>query len=390
MLEKGPIISILIPDGENELLTNHVKDCFSKEPLIRLFVMSAKKMAPSCFSRYVYKYSYYPKTKDELQWIANINKEVLRNQIDLVMPIFEDGIRSLIKLKEYLDTPEKLVVHPSLEMFTIANNKVLLAKHMLRNNIPAPKIYHLKKDGYQEFEEHFFPILAKPIDRTDGGSGIVLLKNNDEVSDFLFNNTHLGDFLFQEYIEGYDIDCSVLCNKGNIKAFTIQKGILYGVKKFAPPIGVQFIFEEDLLKSIEKLMKTLNYSGVAHVDLRFDQNDGEFKVIEVNTRFWGSLDASLFAGVNFPYLYALVSLNETFERPNYDFIEYSSLAGVYKRFKKNSGIAFDLGYLWKYSALKLIIKDPMPFLIKIFLSLKSHIVYFLEENRIKRSTALVV
>ena len=137
-------------------------------------------------------------------------------------------------------------------------------------------------------------------------------------------------------------------------------------------------------------MKTLNYSGVAHVDLRFDQNDGEFKVIEVNTRFWGSLDASLFAGVNFPYLYALVSLNETFERPNYDFIEYSSLAGVYKRFKKNSGIAFDLGYLWKYSALKLIIKDPMPFLIKIFLSLKSHIVYFLEENRIKRSTALVV
>ncbi len=319
---------MLIPDGENELLTNHVKDCISMVPNIRLFVMSNKKYIPSRFSRFVYSYTYYPKANNELGWIANINAEMANHDIDLIMPIFEDGIRTLIKFKEYITNPHKLVVLPSLEMFTIANNKALLAKHLEKNEIPGPKNFQIRVGNISDLNNVVFPILAKPLNETDGGSGIRLFRQKDEFLAFFKINKGVPNYIFQEFIDGYDIDCSVLCHDGEIRAFTIQKGILFSTKKFAPPIGVKFLYEDDLYKVVKNLMNTLNWSGIAHIDLRYDVNDGKFKVIEVNTRFWGSLDASLVAGVNFPYLYSLLSSNQKFKKPIYNHIKYLSLKGL--------------------------------------------------------------
>ncbi|MBD1262793.1 ATP-grasp domain-containing protein [Maribacter polysiphoniae] len=369
-------LSILIPDGENELLTNHVKDCFARVPDVRLYVMSNKKSGPSRFSRYVYKYSYYPKAKNELEWIANINAELLKHDIDLIMPIFEDGIRTLIKFKKYVKENHKLVVLPVLKDFEIANNKALLAKHLVENDISGPMIYHINKDNYQAVKEKDFPLLVKPLNVTDGGSGILLFKQKEEFQDYFKQIKREHNFIFQEFIGGYDIDCSVLCDQGDIRAFTIQKGVLYGAKKFAPPIGVQFLYEENLYTVVKKLMKTLNWSGVAHIDLRFDQNDGKFKVIEVNTRYWGSLDASLAAGINFPYLYYLISTNKKFKRPTYNYIEFLSIKGLLKRLKQNAFLILNGGYLWKNTALKFLLLDPIPFIAKILLYINSYLARF--------------
>src|SRR5664280_1509105 len=38
------------------------------------------------------------------------------------------------------------------------------------------------------------------------------------------------------------------------------------------------------------------------VEFKKDEIDGEFKLIEVNPKFWGSLDLSIVSGVDFPYL----------------------------------------------------------------------------------------
>lgn len=73
-----------------------------------------------------------------------------------------------------------------------------------------------------------------------------------------------------------------------------------GSNKFSPQLGYEFIEESNILKTISELMKSLNWSGVACVDIRFDNKEQIFKVIEINTRYWRSLMGSLAAGVNFP------------------------------------------------------------------------------------------
>jgi predicted ATP-grasp superfamily ATP-dependent carboligase len=52
----------------------------------------------------------------------------------------------------------------------------------------------------------------------------------------------------------------------------------------------------------ERLLKALDWYGVAQVEFRYDPRDGLPKLMEINPRFWGSLPLAVFAGVDFPYL----------------------------------------------------------------------------------------
>ena len=50
------------------------------------------------------------------------------------------------------------------------------------------------------------------------------------------------------------------------------------------------------------LLKSLNWVGVAMVEFRIDARDGKAKLMEVNPRFWGSLQLAILSGMDFPYL----------------------------------------------------------------------------------------
>jgi hypothetical protein len=51
-----------------------------------------------------------------------------------------------------------------------------------------------------------------------------------------------------------------------------------------------------------ELLKAMHWHGPAQVEFKIDSRDGVAKLMEVNGRFWGTLDLSIQAGVNFPLL----------------------------------------------------------------------------------------
>jgi len=57
----------------------------------------------------------------------------------------------------------------------------------------------------------------------------------------------------------------------------------------------------DLQDAGLRLLEALDWHGLAMVE--FKRDDGEFKLMEVNPRFWSSLPFSVRAGVDFPYQY---------------------------------------------------------------------------------------
>jgi len=368
---KSKKLAVLIPDGEWEKLSNHVINCLSEYNDICLYVMSNRKYIPSRYSRFVKGFTYNPKTDDPSLWINSINKVVRKHEIDLILPVYEDGIGRLIKYKGQLHDPNKLVILPSLSFFETARSKLKLAAHLAKHGIPGPRIFILKSDSDITNARSYYPIIAKPVEGTTGGRGILLFNDEITLLEFLKNkNEDDPKLVFQEYIKGYDIDCSVLCREGNIEAFTIQKGTLYDTKNFSPPIGIQFVYESRLYDVVAKLMRTLNWSGVAHVDLRYDMINNEYKVIEVNCRFWGTLDASLLAGVNFPYLYCLLTLNKEFKLPKYRHIPFLNLKAIVRKVRSNVLFLFKFNFIWNYTALKFLIKDPFPVFIKILQYIK--------------------
>ncbi len=356
-------ISILIPDGESPVLMI-VLNCLSEKKSINIHVMSNDKDIPMKHSKYVHKFSFYPKSDSDIDFIKNINHEVEKHNIDLIMPIFEFSTKIILKHKSSITSIEKLVLLPSFDNLQIANNKGALNKHLENNNLPFPKSQIIQKGIEFDINTIEYPALVKPTEGIGGGVGIYVFNNKNTLVEFLNSDKFDCTYLLQDYVEGYDIDCSVLCKNGEVLTYTIQKPYLLSSSKFAPQLAFEFIEEKTLLDGVKKLMKTLNWSGVAHLDMRYDKNNKKFMVIEINPRYWGSVEASLYAGVNFPYLHCVASLNKKIDKPKYKLIKFMLLKGLVKSIKKDKSYLFKLRFILKNTPIKYMLKDPKPTLYR--------------------------
>lgn len=136
---------------------------------------------------------------------------------------------------------------------------------------------------------------------------------------------------------------SLLARNGEILAHTIQKGIFKRANRFAASAGLEFLNNTGVYESVSKLVRELGFSGIAYVDLRYDKRDKQFKIIEMNARYWGSLIASFRAGVNFPYLHILSSLERELPAPSYTihFMDFISALKTRKQsFFSNKSVPF--------------------------------------------------
>lgn len=355
--------TILIPDGEHNYVRS-ILNCLSRAKGLRILVMSNKKNSPIKYSRFIYKYIYHPKTLEVAEWIENINKETLKNSIDVILPIYQTGMLNLLSHTELLSGAAKLSSFPSLKSYMIAKDKDLFAGHLKKDNIPIPLTTLATNNTITKevIETFTFPLLAKPAKESGGGLGIVKIENKEELELFIKNTDDISNYIFQEYIEGYDIGCNVLCLNGEVLVHTTQRGFLWDNNSFAPQIGLTFVKDKALLKVVKSLMKSLMWSGVANIDARYDINTKQYKIIEINPRYWATIEGSLLSGINFPLLHCILSNGESIEVPQQTLIRYLTLRGLVKSITKRPIILLKPSFIWKNTPLKFLFKDPLAIL----------------------------
>ncbi|WP_204346143.1 ATP-grasp domain-containing protein [Psychroserpens algicola] len=351
-------INVLIPDGDSTWALSVIQ-CLSQVKDYKLFVLSNKKRSPSKFSKYTFYYKYYERP-EEAKWLEVINSEIEAHNIDVIVPIAEKAFAFFIRNSNRISQAAKVIALPALDEFSIAVDKKKLSVFAKQHAIPHPKsFYLLSQDDREPMLSHAqFPLLIKPLG-LKGGDGIKKIETAAQ-----FPTTIEAPLFIQEYIEGYDIDCSVLCHNGTILAHTIQKGNLKGDTIYAPQLGFDFIDNEGVLKVTTEVMSKLNWSGVAHLDLRYDEKEKNYKLIEINARFWGSVEASKVAGINFPDLCVRFTLGKTLEDNIYKHISYMRLKGVVKSIKRNPLFIFKRNYLMNNTEAKTFLSDPLPTIYK--------------------------
>lgn len=75
-----------------------------------------------------------------------------------------------------------------------------------------------------------------------------------------------------------------------------------------PPAGGVSVYRESIaadpvvLAGCERLLDALDWQGVAMIEGKRDLESGAWRVMEINGRFWGSLQLAIDAGVDFPAL----------------------------------------------------------------------------------------
>ncbi len=109
--------------------------------------------------------------------------------------------------------------------------------------------------------------------------------------------------LIQERIHGPGCGLFALFAEGRSLALFAHRRL----REKPPSGGVSVLREsipvdQQMRDFSERILSALDWNGVAMVEFKVDQRDGVPKLMEINGRFWGSLQLAVDAGVDFPYL----------------------------------------------------------------------------------------
>jgi predicted ATP-grasp superfamily ATP-dependent carboligase len=125
--------------------------------------------------------------------------------------------------------------------------------------------------------------------------------------------------LVQQRIVGRGTGIFVLVWNGRLVAAFAHRRL-----REQPPSGGASVYcesiamDDDLLTRSLALLNAFQWQGVAMVEYKREHATGVPYIMEVNARFWGSLQLAVDAGVDFPVLLARAALGEpTGERPRY-------------------------------------------------------------------------
>ena len=264
---------------------------------IKADVMSPFRLSLATLSRYSGKCVIcsrenllYPDTS----FASFINTYCSEKNIDMIIPADVISTVCLAELTAMI-TAARLFPISTLSNILLLNNKWRLKQLLDQLNISTPKttLVQSRDDVFSlDFE---FPVIIKSLE-LDSGLGLRQLNSIDDILVYLSEKNSFNHFplLVQEYIPGVDICVSTLSENGRVLYWTMQKKLKCG--------SIEFIENPDILDASQRILSALKYTGLAHFDVRLDSRDNTIKFFECNPRCWGSLAASVFAGVNFAVL----------------------------------------------------------------------------------------
>lgn len=234
---------------------------------------------------------------------------------DVVMPLDVNLMMRLSKERDQLRCNLAFGDHRLLEQ---TMDKSFLMQYATEHGIPSPLTYFpsspdevlLMKDEIR------YPVAIKPS-RQEGGIGITYVDEPDDlaVSFKKIFDLH-GPAIIQEKIpisEKYTVGLLV-DKESKVRRACVLKEIRNYPNPVGPACCVETVDRPDILKRCIGLVESLHFYGIADIDVVIDGRDGSFRILEINPRFWGSLQGAINAGVDFPYLLYLLARGEEIEK----------------------------------------------------------------------------
>ena len=268
---------------------------------VRVSVVSGKRYALCFYSRYCTDRILLSREPSSV-FAGKMLNLIRKNNYDV---LFTKGNSTIIKYREKFEKYVKLPL-PSDDILGKAYNKAETIKIAMENNIPCPETYFVKSaDEVRKLREKLeYPVVIKP--RIGSGSEGIKYVNSPEELLPCYREVAASykNPLIQEYIpNGGAYGLEALFNSDSEpRAVFIHRRIREYPVTGGPSVVRESAEHPEVKKLGLRLLKALGWYGVAMVEFRIDPRDNRPKLMEINPRFWGSLQLSISAGVDFPYL----------------------------------------------------------------------------------------
>lgn len=225
----------------------------------------------------------------------------------VLIPVTEAALRAVLGRREELTA---ILPFPSLVAFRRASNKQALLELARSVKVATPDQVVLDTPDTRSVPDALFPVVAKPFASVvddDGGRRKLSVEHaadREELGSVLRNIPPSGfPVLVQERIVGDGVGVFLLRWDGRTVASFAHRRL-----REKPPAGGVSTYREsirlpaDWLADAERLLSGLAWQGVAMVEFKVDRHTGRPVLMEINGRFWGSLQLAVDAGVDFPRL----------------------------------------------------------------------------------------
>ncbi len=301
-------MKILVTDGDNRAALAITRSLGHEHEII---VGATRRRSLASVSRWCRDSFAYPDpVRDPNGFLTVLRDEVRRRHIDVLLPVADV---TTISLAEHRDEflPCRIPV-PDADTIKRAADKVGVMALAARVGVPCPRGVAVASahEGLARATEIGFPLVVKPGRsrvRVDGRwlmTSVRYAGDADELAQIL-NELHPAVYpvLLQERIPGPGVGLFLCCDHGRpLAVFSHQR-----LREKPPSGGVSVLREsiavdEHARDHAERLLSALRWNGVAMVEFKRDTRDGVLKLMEINGRFWGSLQLAIDAGVDFPAL----------------------------------------------------------------------------------------
>jgi predicted ATP-grasp superfamily ATP-dependent carboligase len=291
---------------------------------VEVFTADTTPQALAGCSRFSSRYLPCPSPADAprafLDWLS---RTVTEQRIDWVFPCTE--ISSQLILLESRALGDARIPFADLDQLMSLADKWQLMQLAQRAGIAHPRTVHCPDASAlppKIIAELSYPVVLKPCQsrRWLGdrwlSTSVHIAHSADELGELLRDKLYLRDypFMLQEFIPGHGAGIFALYDRGQPVTFFAHQRL----REKPPQGGVSVLsrsapLEPQLLAAAKSLLDAAQWHGVAMVEFRVTPQ-GEPYLMEVNTRFWGSLQLAIDSGVDFPALLLKTCLGEPVER----------------------------------------------------------------------------
>jgi predicted ATP-grasp superfamily ATP-dependent carboligase len=266
-------------------------------------------------SRYCRKSLLYPDPQDDCQaFVARLVQVLEEDSYDAVYSSREVTTIPISYHKRTLERYTR-VPYPDYDKILMTHDKARTFKAALDCGVPIPETY--VAGSLEELESIAgsleYPAVVKARQKTtwvDGRPRMLKVTSKNYVAgagELMAVAAEIREKtgmmpLVQEYIPGDGYGVEVLLNRGEPRALFMHRRLReYPISGGASTLR-ESVYHEEMKDAALRLMKHLQWHGVAMVEFKLDSRDGLPRLMEVNGRFWGSLPLSIAAGVDFPGL----------------------------------------------------------------------------------------
>ena len=270
--------------------------------------------------------TYPSPSRDPDRFLAALRTEIFRRQIGVVLPMTDVTASLLVSHRDSLGSAQ--IPFPTAGSFETASNKWSVYKLAMGLGIPMPVTYCLssKEDVNIALSQLRYPLVLKPCSSSQRCStrwmnmSVRYASSGDELDAVLQDSEISADqpVLLQQYVRGEGRGVFALYDQGKPVCFFAHRRL-----RERPPSGGVSVLSESIpvdpyLRDLaQRLLDALAWHGVAMLEFKIDP-DGTPYLLEVNGRFWGSLQLAIDAGIDFPWLlYQLATGQAITSTPKY-------------------------------------------------------------------------